>query len=128
MQHYAGAEFKLLALDGQLVGRLYWQLQPSELRLIEITLLPEFRARGFGTLLVQHLQTLAAKHQLPMALQVACTNHRALALYQRLGFVVQDSDSVFYQMQSAPTSASQANSRHTAPSRSTTANQTALTF
>ena len=92
--HYAGAEFKLLELDDQLAGRLYWQCEPSELRLIDIAMLPEFRARGFGTMLVQYLQAMAAKRGLPMALQVACTNHRAMALYQRLGFALQSSDEI----------------------------------
>ena len=126
-QHYAGAEFKLLELDGQLAGRLYWQCLPSELRLIEITLLPEFRARGFGTLLVQHLQALATQRGLPLALQVACTNHRALALYQRLGFAPVDTDGVFYAMQYAPIKASQAEPAASAAPTPVAAEQAALT-
>ncbi len=126
-QHYAGAEFKLLEMDGQLAGRLYWQCQPNALRLIEITLLPEFRARGVGTLLVQHLQAVAAQHRLPMALQVACTNQRALALYQRLGFALGDTDGVFYAMQYAPIKASQAEPAASAAPTPVAPEQAALT-
>jgi ribosomal protein S18 acetylase RimI-like enzyme len=126
-QHYVGAEFKLLELDGQVAGRLYWQCLQSELRLIEITLLPEFRARGFATLLVQHLQALAAQRSLPLALNVACTNHRALALYQRLGFVVLDNDGMYYDMQWVPPIATQIELANQAAQTPTAADQTALT-
>jgi ribosomal protein S18 acetylase RimI-like enzyme len=98
-QHFAGAEFKLLELDGQVAGRLYWHVLPSALHLIEITVLPEFRARGLATLLVQHLQGLAAQRNVPLALNVACTNHRALALYQRLGFALGDTNGMHHDMQ-----------------------------
>ena len=91
-----------------MAGRLYWQCLPSELRLIEITVLPEFRARGLATLLVRHLQALAAQSSLPLALNVACTNHRALALYQRLGFALGDTDGMYYAMQWVVPSTAQA--------------------
>jgi ribosomal protein S18 acetylase RimI-like enzyme len=103
-QHYADAEFKLLELEGQVAGRLYWLWLPRELRLVEITVLPEFRGRGFATLLVQHLQAMAAARNLPLALNVACTNHRALALYQRLGFALGDNDGMYYEMHWVPSS------------------------
>jgi ribosomal protein S18 acetylase RimI-like enzyme len=102
MQHYAGAEFKLLELDGQLAGRLYWQSSPHALRLIEITLLPPFRGLGWGTMLVKYLQRLAAEQSVPMGLSVACTNGRAKALYQRLGFVLTQSNGVHDEMQCEP--------------------------
>ena len=126
-QHYAGAEFKLLELDGQLAGRLYWQCLQSELRLIEITVLPEFRARGVATLLVQHLQALAAQRSLPLALNVACTNPRALALYQRLGFAVLDNDGMYCRMQWLAPSAAQTNCLHPTPGTALMADQAALT-
>lgn len=107
-QHYADAQFMLLELDDQLAGRLYWHWQPSELRLVEITILPEFRARGLATLLIQHLQAMASQRGLPLALQVACTNQRAMALYHRLGFVLGDTDGVFYDMQYAPSTIARA--------------------
>jgi ribosomal protein S18 acetylase RimI-like enzyme len=127
-QHYAGAEFKLVELDGQLAGRLYWHLQPTELRLIEITVLPEFRARGLGTLLVQHLQAMAAQRQLPVALQVACTNHRASALYHSLGFALQGSDGVFDHMQCDPAGAARPTPPTQAPSAAPAVDHAAVTF
>jgi ribosomal protein S18 acetylase RimI-like enzyme len=134
-QHYAGAEFKLLELDGQVVGRLYWQCLQSELRLIEITVLPEFRARGLATLLVQHLQGLAAQRNVPLALNVACTNHRALALYQRLGFALGDNDGMHHDMQWLAPSTMQTdapaspplNTPHHTPGHAMQAEPTALT-
>jgi ribosomal protein S18 acetylase RimI-like enzyme len=127
MQHYAGAEFKLLELDGQVAGRLYWLCLPRELRLVEITVLPEFRGRGFATLLVQHLQAIAAQGNVPLALNVACTNHRALALYQRLGFAVLDNDGMYYAMQWSPPSAAASHPNHHAQSAAIPAELAAVT-
>jgi ribosomal protein S18 acetylase RimI-like enzyme len=41
------------------------------------------------------LQSEAARQGLPLTLKVQATNTRAIALYQRLGFVAIDDDPVF---------------------------------
>jgi ribosomal protein S18 acetylase RimI-like enzyme len=93
-QHYAGAQFSVAeaemygAQDGQgrmPVGRLYVWRRPGSLHVVEITILPEFRQRGYGTQLLQALQREAAGAGSALSIHVEHGNP-ALALYQRLGF------------------------------------------
>jgi ribosomal protein S18 acetylase RimI-like enzyme len=50
---------------------------------------PDLRSRGYGQLLVQRLLAIGREQRLPFAaLDVAVTNPRAQALYERMGFKV----------------------------------------
>src|SRR4051812_18821706 len=53
--HYEGAQFDIILVDGVPAGRLYVHRRPREIRLVDITLLPEFRKGGIGTSLLREL-------------------------------------------------------------------------
>jgi len=80
------AEFHVILLGGQPVGRMVVNRAADELRLVDIALLPQYRNRGIGTGLIQKLSTQAAAAGQPLRLSVL-KGQRALRLYQRLGFV-----------------------------------------
>ena len=84
-EHYAGASFDIILVDGQPAGRLYFERGPEEFRIIDIALLPEFCNRGIGTTLLKTLQAEAAAAGKPLRIHVERFNP-ALRLYQRLGF------------------------------------------
>ena len=84
-EHYPGAVFNLILLDGDPVGRLYLHRRPSEIRIMDIALLPPHRNRGIGTALLRDLQTEAAASAKPLTIHVEQFNP-ALRLYTRLGF------------------------------------------
>src|SRR5215212_2524831 len=52
-EHYAGARFDLVLLDGVRAGRLYVDVWPREVRIVDIALLPEHRGTGLGTRLLE---------------------------------------------------------------------------
>ena len=60
--------------------------RPAEIRLVDISLLPEFRNRGLGTSLLRDLFTEAEAAGKPLTIHVEKFNP-AMRLYQRLGFV-----------------------------------------
>jgi ribosomal protein S18 acetylase RimI-like enzyme len=84
-EHYPGAVFNLILLDGDPVGRLSIHRRPSEIRIMDIALLPAHRNRGIGTSLLRTLQTEAAGSAKPLTIHVEQFNP-ALRLYTRLGF------------------------------------------
>jgi ribosomal protein S18 acetylase RimI-like enzyme len=84
-EHYPGAVFNLILLDGDPVGRLYLHRRPSEVRIMDIALLPPHRNRGIATALLRDLQTEAAVAAKPLTIHVEQFNP-ALRLYTRLGF------------------------------------------
>lgn len=85
-EHYSGAQFLVVEAGGRPLGRLYLHSQPDEVRLMDLTLLPEFRGQGVGTALVGRVLARAAGEGKAVRLHVEGFNP-ALRLYERLGFV-----------------------------------------
>ena len=83
--NYPGASFQIIERDGWPVGRLYVDRWEKEIRIVDITLLPEFRGSGIGTKLLRGLQREARAARKSLTIHVERFN-RALTLYQRLGF------------------------------------------
>jgi GNAT superfamily N-acetyltransferase len=88
-QHYAGASFDLVVVDGEPAGRLYVDRSPQrwhdEIRLVDIALLPEHRGRGLGRRLLGELIEEARSAGRRLTIHVEMFNP-ALRLYERLGF------------------------------------------
>lgn len=85
--HYPNGRFDVVEVDGVAAGRLYVDPRPTDIRLVDISLLPQFRGRGVGGYLVTGLTEEARSTGRTVSLHVE-THHRAAALYARLGFVV----------------------------------------
>jgi ribosomal protein S18 acetylase RimI-like enzyme len=83
--NYPEASFQIIERDGWPVGRLYVDRWEKEIRIVDITLLPEFRGSGIGTKLLHDLQEEARAAGKALTIHVERFN-RALGLYQRLGF------------------------------------------
>lgn len=86
-QRHPDARHDVIEVDGIAAGRLMVERREGELAVIDIALLPEYRGRGIGTMLLGELLAEAADAELDVTLHVATSNHGALALYRRLGFV-----------------------------------------
>ncbi len=78
--------FDVIELHGRPVGRLYVDRRPAEIRIVDISLLPEFRGAGIGGGLLDGLMQEAAASGRRLTIHVEITN-RAESLYTRLGFV-----------------------------------------
>ena len=84
-EHYIGAQFDLLLADGVPAGRLYVHRRGSEIRLVDISLLPEYRGSGIGSSLLRQLMSEAEAAGQPLTIHVEKYNP-AMRLYLRLGF------------------------------------------
>ena len=84
-EHYTGALFLVILVDGQPAGRLYLHHRPEEIRLMDISLLPEHRGRGVGSSIVQDLLSQARAAGKGVGIHVEKHNP-AMRLYERLGF------------------------------------------
>lgn len=84
--NHAGADFDLILLDGEPVGRLYVHRGDDEIHLLDIAILAPYRNRGIGTLLARQLMEEAEQRSVPMRLHVEMFNDGARRLYERLGF------------------------------------------
>lgn len=85
MGGYETPEFYVVCRNGSDIGRLYLEERPSEIRIIDIALLPEFRNDRAGTALLQDILACADQRKKRVSIHVE-KNNPALSLYQRLGF------------------------------------------
>ena len=102
-KHFAEASFQIILLDDAPAGRIYVFYGPSEIRLMDIALLPPHRGLGIGRSIIENLLQEAARLDKPVTLHVERFNP-ALRLYQRLGFQVIEDQGVNFQMQWKPPS------------------------
>lgn len=92
--NYAGASFEVVVADGLDAGRLYLWESPSEVRIVDVALLPEARRGGIGTRLVRDVQERAAAAGKSVTIHVERMNP-ALRLYERLGFRLAEDKGVY---------------------------------
>lgn len=83
--HYVGADFQVILLNDEPIGRLYVARWKNEIRLMDISLLPEYRRAGIGSALLGQLFEEARAAGKPVRIHVEKFNP-ALRLYERLGF------------------------------------------
>ena len=100
-QNYPGAHYQVVLLDNQPAGRLYVHRRNDEIRIMDITLLPEFRRRGIGSNLLNQIMEEGRKHNLPVTIHVERFNP-ALHLYARLGFCLAEDKGVYYFLKWSP--------------------------
>lgn len=85
-QHYAPvATFEVVLVEGQPAGRLIVHRSADEVRIVDISLLPQFRGRGVGSGLLRALLEEADAQGQRVSIHVEW-NNPALRLYTRLGF------------------------------------------
>jgi GNAT superfamily N-acetyltransferase len=101
VENYPGAEFQLILLDGQPVGRLYIHRQQEEIRIMDIALLPEYRRRGIGTVLLNGILEEAKSKHVPVTIHVERFNP-AMQLYERLGFHLKEDRGVYHLLEWSP--------------------------
>jgi ribosomal protein S18 acetylase RimI-like enzyme len=95
--YYAEGEFALIECQGKLAGRLYLFRGPTDLRIVDIVLLPPWRGRGVGGELLRAIQREAGGRNVSINVE---RHNPAQRLYRRLGFVEDeaDSDGVYLRM------------------------------
>jgi ribosomal protein S18 acetylase RimI-like enzyme len=83
--NYGAAHYGVIQWTGQPVGRLYVDYRDAEVRVLEIAILPEYRGRGIGRIVMTGLCLEAAMRKKPVRLHVHYLS-RAQRFYQQLGF------------------------------------------
>jgi ribosomal protein S18 acetylase RimI-like enzyme len=83
---HPGYQRYLVLADGHPAGRLYLQEQGLTLHIVDLTLMPQFRSRGIGTMLFRDLFALAIRQSRSISTRVDRSNRRATDLHASLGF------------------------------------------
>lgn len=99
--YFRDAEQFIVCCGDADAGRLYLHRDRDEIRIVDISLLPEYRGGGIGTRLIEQLQADAERRNLSLCLSVAPHNP-AMNLYRRLGFLPTAEDGAYVSMEWRP--------------------------
>jgi ribosomal protein S18 acetylase RimI-like enzyme len=77
--------WQIITAGGTDIGMLDVEHRPDEIYLGRIEILPDHQGHGIGTRLISALLDEAAQNGQDLVLDVLAVNHRAQALYRRLG-------------------------------------------
>lgn len=84
--NYPNAEHSIVLVASSPIGRLYLDCGVDEYRIVDLSLLPEYRGAGIGTRLLEEILVRARTVGAPVRLHVEHFNP-ARRLYERFGFV-----------------------------------------
>jgi ribosomal protein S18 acetylase RimI-like enzyme len=88
----------ILERAGNKIGRVIINAIAEEIRLIDISLIPQARRQGIGKTVLTSLQASAAAMRLPLCLSAPRSNPRAKKLYLSCGLHTYASDDIAEQM------------------------------
>lgn len=81
------AKYAVIEWCGQPVGRVYADFRDDEIRLLDINVLPAFRGKKIGEIVIRGLCGAAAQSRIPLTLQIHPLN-AVRQLYLKLGFKI----------------------------------------
>ena len=84
-EQYPKAAYQVVLNDDNPVGRLYVARDPAELKILDITVLPQYRNAGIGTVLLRELMAEAEQAGKNVRIWVEHFNP-SQNLFRRLGF------------------------------------------
>ena len=93
--------FSLVTHRGQPIGRLYLECGRRRIHVVDIALMPSWRAQGIGTAILSALQDLGRTSHRPVGIMVEKFNP-AMRLYRRLGFTDIADHGVYQEMEWLP--------------------------
>ena len=88
-QQFPNAMYFIIELHQQPIGRAAVDFGPNEVRMIDLSLIPPARNKGYGTNVIRALQIAANQVRTPLTLTVLMNNPRAAQLYANLGFRIE---------------------------------------
>jgi GNAT superfamily N-acetyltransferase len=83
--NYCSDFFNIIEVDGNNAGRFFVDYWSNEIRIVDISLLPEFQNSGLGTYLMKKILKEGHAQDKPVTIHVEEQNP-ARRLYERLGF------------------------------------------
>lgn len=103
---YQGAQFLIIEYDSRAIGRFYVFRGRTDIRVVDIGLLPEYRNRGHASELFSSLFDEADEDNRSVSIHVEIFNP-ARRLYQRLGFVEISQEGPYILMERPPKNSEQ---------------------
>ena len=89
-------QFNVIEIDGSFAGFVQYYFEYPYFEVVEIHLLPEYRSKGIGSNILRYLQKVCIAQDRKIRIGCFKENHRAKALYQKLGFMQTEETDTHY--------------------------------
>ena len=99
--YIAACSFEVIERNGEAAGRLYLEPRQTQVYVVDIALLPQWRGQGVGSAIMQALQQTARASGRGVGVMVEKFNP-ALRLYRRLGFTDVADHEVYLELEWRP--------------------------
>jgi ribosomal protein S18 acetylase RimI-like enzyme len=94
---YPDCQFLVIEHDRKSIGRLYIDRGPKDIEIVDIALLPHYRGRGLGRILLEEI--IAEGRESGKAVTIYVEHYNpARHLYDRLGFEHVDTNGVYHHL------------------------------
>jgi ribosomal protein S18 acetylase RimI-like enzyme len=103
-EKYPNAHYQIILRDAERIGRLYVCRLPKLTKILDITVLPEFRNAGIGTGLIQSVLSDAAATGSKVQVYVETFNP-SRSLFEKHGFSVIEEEGINYLLEWRPVAA-----------------------
>ena len=100
-RHYPDAEWLIVERGGEPIGRLYTEVWPSQIRIIDIAIAPGARGQGIGRAIIEDVGAVARGLGKHVSIHVE-KNNPARFLYLRIGFAVIEDKGIYDLMEWDP--------------------------
>ena len=89
-------QFNVIEVEGSFAGFVQYYFEYPYFEVVEIHLLPEYRCKGIGSDILRYLQKVCIAQDRKIRIGCFKENHRAKALYQKLGFMQTEETDTHY--------------------------------
>ncbi len=83
---FPNARFDVIEFDGALVGHVVVDVADTEMRVVDLAILPDRRSAGLGEAVLKPLIAEAQRRKIPLRVSVLNGNQGSLRFCRRLGF------------------------------------------
>lgn len=94
-ERYSDADYKVILRDEEQVGRLYMAREAGFIKILDITVLPQFRNSGIGSELTRGILDEAAESGQSVQIYVE-TFSPSLELFKKIGFSILQEEGINY--------------------------------
>ena len=92
--HFPEASFDVILVEGRPAGRLYVLRDPEQMRILDLSLDPEFRSKGVGGDIIRGLMNEARESKRPLRINLEMNNPQ-VPVFTHWGFLRTTSDDGF---------------------------------
>lgn len=100
--NYRGAAWGVITKKSSPIGRLYIHTNTEDIRIIDISIMTDFRNQGIGSEIIRSIFSLATAANIGVSIHVDHFNTSARRLYDRLGFTLTGTSSSRHRMDWTP--------------------------